>query len=244
MTRSRLPRPLRLAPVLALGLVAVLVLAGCAETPRVGAAAIVGDERLTVTQLQDNVARVLAERQAAAEEGADTDRGDVASGDLQRELLGRWIQGQLLEVVARRLGVPAVTDGQVDEAIAGVRQQGGDELVQQRAVELSIASGDLRDFVRNEALAFAVFAKLGPAPQSQEEADALQARLSEELAKAADEVGVRVNPRYGRWDRESRSVVRGDDGLTEPADGSAGDSFGPAGAGSGDAGTGDPGTGG
>jgi hypothetical protein len=192
-------------------------LVGCGETSKVGTAAIVGDERISVIQLQANVERVLDER--AAQATGAPDRTDVTSGELQRQLLGRMISSRLLAVVAGELGAPSVTPGQVDQLIAGVRQQGGEELVKQRAAELNIAFADLRDFVRDEQLTLNIFGKLGPAPRTQEEFDALQVKLGERLAKAEDAVGVTVNPRYGRWDPATRRVVRGRDDLTQPAPG-------------------------
>jgi SurA N-terminal domain len=200
-----------------------LALAGCGAA-KVGTAAVVGDERISITQLQANVERILAERDASeAAPGtpgsAAPDRSDVTSGELTRQLLGRMIQSRLLEVVAADLGVPPVTDGQVDQALAQLRTESGQRFIDQRAVELSIARRDVREYVRAETLAVAVLRKLGPEPRTQEQLDALQARLGQELAKAERKVGVTVNPRYGRWDSTTRQIVPVEDGLTEPGAG-------------------------
>ena len=153
----------RLALVVTAGL-AVLTLSGCGDEPvRAGAAATVGEVRITTTALNELVTRGLADPQAEQQLGAD-------KAAFQRQTLTRLINHEVLVQAAAEEGVK-VTDGAVDARIADFeRQAGGAQQLEQTAAQSGVAKEDLRDFIRdivvNEALGDKLTADL-EVPQDQ-----------------------------------------------------------------------------
>lgn len=140
---TRVPR---LAAVAA---VAALVLSGCGGAVRAGAAATVGDERITTTALRDVVTRGLADPSAAQTVGADRPA-------FERSVLARMIQ-HLVLVEAARVQRVAVTGGQIDAAYDRlVRQLGGEERLEAEALKAGIARADLRGVIADLELGEAV----------------------------------------------------------------------------------------
>lgn len=132
--------------LLALAAGAALLLTGCGDGEvRPGAAAVVGDERITTEELQSIVERGL-EDPAAAQQLS----GDLAA--YQRLALSRLINAEILEHAADEVGVD-VTDGEVDAQIEQFAQQaGGRDTLEQQAAQSGIAPQDLAPFVRSIVL--------------------------------------------------------------------------------------------
>ena len=148
MTRLPLPRRLLAAAAGA----AMLALSGCG-TVHAGAAAVVGNDRITTDQLARIVARGLADPQAQQSLGTDRPK-------YQRDTLARLINHDVLAVVASDQHV-TVTEGAVDARLAGFAQQaGGVAQLDQQAAQSGIALVDLRGFVRDLVLTDAVGDKL------------------------------------------------------------------------------------
>lgn len=141
MTRT-LRRPAALALA---GSLAALVLAGCGNSPvRSGAAATVGDTRISTSQLAGLVKRGLRDPQAA-QQNADKDK-------FQRESLSRLIRHQILLEASRKEHI-AATSGEVDAKIASFEQQaGGHAQLIQQAAQGGVAEQDLRAFVSDLVL--------------------------------------------------------------------------------------------
>ena len=138
---TRTPRRLALATGLA-----VLLLSGCGEGElRPGAAAIVGEERITTGQLQQVVDRALSDPQAEEQLGQDPQA-------FQRQALARLINREVLEEAARREGV-SVTEGDVDAQFQRFAEQaGGREALEAQAAQSGISPEDLPRFVRDVVL--------------------------------------------------------------------------------------------
>jgi foldase protein PrsA len=139
----------RLALIVTAGLAAV-TLTGCGDAPvRAGAAATVGDLRITTDQLNGLVTRGLADPQAQQQLGAD-------KAAFQRQTLSRLINHEVLAEAAKQAGVK-ITPGAIDAKLADFeRQAGGAQQLEQQAAQNGIAKQDLRrfisDIVLNEAL--------------------------------------------------------------------------------------------
>jgi parvulin-like peptidyl-prolyl isomerase len=144
----------RLASTAAAAGLALVVLTGCGNTPvRAGAAATVGDARITTSELQGYVSRGLADPQAEQQLGADR-------AAYQRQTLGRLINHQVLAEAARRSGV-TVTSGEVDAKLAEFqRQAGGAAQLEQQAAQNGIAKQDLPGFISDVVLNQALGDKL------------------------------------------------------------------------------------
>jgi foldase protein PrsA len=125
---------------------AVALLAGCGDEPaRGGAAALVGDERISTEELQAVVDRGLASPEAEQQFGADR-------ADFQRQVLNRMVRALLLEQAAQEEGVE-ITAGDVDEQIASFAEQaGGREELEEQAAAGGISATDLPRFAREVVL--------------------------------------------------------------------------------------------
>jgi foldase protein PrsA len=125
---------------------ALLLLSGCGDGEvQAGAAAIVGDERITTDELRELVERGLSDPQAAQQLGGDR-------AGFQRQALSRLINAEVLERAAEQAGVE-VTPGDVDEQIGEFAEQAGSrEALEQQAAQSGVAPADLRDFVRSIVL--------------------------------------------------------------------------------------------
>jgi foldase protein PrsA len=145
------------------GLAAFLV-TGCGNGPvRSGAAATVGDKRISTDELAGWVSRGLKDPQAQQQFGADKPK-------FQRDTLGRLIKHRVLVETAKREGVNA-TPGAVDAKIADFEQQaGGSAGLIAQATQNGISAHDLRtvisDLVLNDGIADKLTANLDvPAAQ-------------------------------------------------------------------------------
>src|SRR3712207_8050739 len=122
VARSRTVQRRRLPASLAVGLVALAGVAGCRSDPSV--AAYVGDEQVTVDELQTAVDTRLEDPALAA---AAAGRED----EFTRLVLNRLVTEELYERVAQRYGV-TVDDGDVrarlDELLAGEDPEAVDEV--------------------------------------------------------------------------------------------------------------------
>jgi foldase protein PrsA len=147
----------------AAGLVAVLV-SGCGDgTVRAGAAATVGDTRITTSELNKLVERGLADPSARQTVGSDRPA-------FERSVLGRMIQHLILEAAAREHHV-TVDGATVDAAFETFAEQlGGEANLRSEALKAGIAPSDLRGAIRDAALRDALGDALTasiPVPQSE-----------------------------------------------------------------------------
>ena len=133
------------------GLLAVSVSA--CGTPRAGAAATVGDERITTSQLDAVVQRSLADPSAEQTVGADKPA-------FERQVLARLISHAILERAAKATGV-TVDGATVDAAFDTFSQQlGGEAQLKAEALKAGIAPQDLRGAITDAALRDAIGDKL------------------------------------------------------------------------------------
>jgi foldase protein PrsA len=128
----------------AVGLAALLV-SGCGGTVRAGAAATVGDERITTSELNDVVERGLESPSAQQTVGADRPA-------FERSVLARLIQHLILEKAAAEHHV-TVDGATVDKAFETFADQlGGEAALKAEALKAGIAPADLRGAISDAAL--------------------------------------------------------------------------------------------
>jgi parvulin-like peptidyl-prolyl isomerase len=128
----------------AAGLAALLV-SGCGGTIRAGAAATVGDERITQSELEELVSRGLKDPSAQQTVGADRP-------GFERSVLSRLIQHEVLTVAAGKRGV-TVDGATVDAAYDRFANQlGGEANLRTEAAKAGIAEADLRGVIADAAL--------------------------------------------------------------------------------------------
>jgi SurA N-terminal domain len=160
---------------------AAVPLAAC-STDQIGAAAVVGDDRITVAELQDEVhdlADSLPDSTGAI--------GDQSAA--QHAILQRMIQSELLAAVGADEGVE-VSDAEVDAFIEDqVVSQAPDGDIGALLAQNNLTETSLRAFVKDQLIATELIDRLGG-----------QEQLIEALTEKADEIGVTVSPRYGTWE--------------------------------------------
>ena len=183
----------------ALALVGITALSGAlsaCEPTQIGAAAIVGQHRLSVDTVQQRVREVIAERSAPG--------SDAQSGDLQRLVVRSYVIGELLDTLAAREGV-SVTPAQVDARLSQLAPSPAEQSqLEQSAVSGGVPKSQIRDVVRMGLLEQAVVEKLtGSAQPTQAQADQKYVPVLVGLAK---QMHVQVNPRYGVWDAATLQI--------------------------------------
>jgi hypothetical protein len=199
--------------------VAVVVAAGgvltACKPARLGAAATIGDQRITTSELDSVVADWRAEFTTNPDAGQLQQQlqqqGHQVPFDPDspvRSALYQLVEIKVWDEVARRKGI-TVGKGQIDELIA---QNGGD-----RVLRANLLAGDLptrysRDFVRSGMIVRAVAQQAGAAVDGKGQVD--QQRQQEGLrqvqaayAGAAKALRIKINPRYGAFDPQRGGMV-------------------------------------
>lgn len=190
-----------------LGLVGLagIVLALTACTPRPGAAAVVGDARITDDQVQSATAEVL---EIATQLGAS----GVGPDDINRRQINRMVTDELIVVAAQRAGVTA-TDAEVEALIAEASiGQERDVFIREFTVSQQVPPSEFTDYVRTVVLNRKLLTS-GPAGQSEQEATAA---LVSRLGELSTELDTAVSPRYGSWDPADLSVTLPPNDLSKP----------------------------
>jgi len=183
---------------------ATLVLTGCSQ---VGAAATVGDTKITQATVQGSIDSILAERAKV-----DTTQMQLETGEvLNRSQLRFHLLSQLLREVGSELKI-TVSKAEIDTRRASIIDQvGGATSLPNALVNAGIAPGDLDIYI--EAISFSdkIGQKLTAAGVTQ---DQIGTELQKLVVAKAKELGVTVNPRYGKWDATVADVVAADSAST------------------------------
>ncbi|MEU6879254.1 SurA N-terminal domain-containing protein [Streptomyces sp. NPDC046712] len=175
-------------------LAAAPLLTACGGEAHPGAAAVVGGERIEVSNLQAQVRDVRTAQQASPQAAQLIQ----ATGDLSREKLNVMIFDKVVDKVAADNGITA-SRGEIQKARGEFAEQSGGEaqlaamLLQQQGV----APDQIDVVVRRTVLMNKIAAKLGIAntPEGQQ-------KLTEVFAEASKSLDIDVNPRFGAWDEK------------------------------------------
>lgn len=202
--------------VAALAVAAVVPLAAC-NADMIGAAAVVGDHRISVEELHQQVEDMVDNIESAGAPVQDV-------GQIQSGVLDRRVRGLLLRSQAEEAGVevtPAQVDQQYQQQVEQQMQQMGGQGGQQDFDALLAQNGfDEESFKRalhDDLLAQALIQQSGGDAQA----------LTEQLTQRAADMGVQVNPRFGTW--EGIQLAPSTGSISEPAEGGGGQTGGPGG---------------
>lgn len=179
---------------------AALLLTGCSQ---VGAAATLGDTKITQATVQGSIESILAERAKV-----DTTQMELETGEvLNRSQLRFHLFSAILRAVGEELKIE-VTKAEIDTRRASILEQiGGAEALPSALVNAGIAPQDLNKYI--EALSFSD--KISQALTAMgATGDQLGIEIQKLIAAKANELGVTVNPRYGKWDAEIADIVESD----------------------------------
>ncbi|HCA86790.1 MAG TPA: hypothetical protein DEQ61_15645 [Streptomyces sp.] len=187
------------------------LLAGCGADAHPGAAAVVDGDRITVSQLQEQVRDV----RDAQRESPQADQLVKGTGRLNRATLNSMIFDKVLARAAKDAGVSA-SRADVQQARSQAEQAAGgparlrDMWLQQYA----IGPDQLEATLRNQVLIEGLSARLGADRSSPEG----QQKVVGALQQASGAMQVRVNPRYGSWDDEKVLLGAVEEPWLKPAE--------------------------
>jgi len=180
-----------------LTIASALLLTGCSQSNE---AAMIGDFKISQTELQSSIDAVMAERAKV-----DSSQMQLESGEeLNRGQLRFKILMHTFDEIAKELKID-VTSSQMGAKKASIIQSvGGEAELPKNLVNAAIAQQDFDIYVRAIVISEQISAALSQSGVADEE---VSAKVGELLTAKAKSLGVKVNPRYGAWDSEVGDVV-------------------------------------
>ncbi|MDA2963503.1 MAG: hypothetical protein O3A27_07125 [Actinomycetota bacterium] len=178
-------------------LVSTLLLSGCSQ---VGAAATIGDVKITQATVQSSIDSILAARV-----GVDTSQMQLETGEaLNLSQLRFHLLSVLLRKTAEELEL-SVSKAEIDTRRASIIEQvGGEEGLPSALVGAGIAANDLDIYIEAMSYSDKISQALISNGVTQ---DQIGAAIQKLVVAKAKELGVSVNPRYGQWDAAVANVV-------------------------------------
>jgi hypothetical protein len=178
------------------------LLSGCSTDSHPGAAAVVGGERISLSEVQSQVETV----RDAQRDQPNADDLMARSAALTRETVSFLVRTEVVERAAAEHGVE-VTRRDVQQA----RQQaeasvGGAEELRQSALVpaqgMPLAGEQIDMVLRSNLLIAGLAEAIGAGPDTEG-----QMRVTQLLTDTAEEIGIEINPRYGEWDARAFSLT-------------------------------------
>jgi SurA-like protein len=204
----------RAAVLGAAGLGACAVLAACSPV-QVGSAAIVGDQRITVSSLDTQVSNL----KTAAKPYASTMQ--LTTADYPAAVLSWLIRFEVMDQVAASNGI-TVTDSQSQAALSSLSSlaaQNGLSSTSQLLIENGVPPQLFPQVGRWDAQETAYGLKVngGKEPSSTTEQNTIQNAVTKAQCTAAKSLNIQVSPQFGRLNYTQLSVVPAADTLSRPA---------------------------
>jgi hypothetical protein len=197
---------------------ACVVLAACSPV-KVGSAAVVGDQRITVSTLDTQVSNLQT---AAKPYGTQI---SLSAADMPAAVLSWLIRFQIGDQVAASEGI-ALTPSQVQAGVADINSQASQAASQEglsspqaALLDAGLSPQMLPDLGRYQAqeIAFAERANGGKLPTTTAEGNAVDAQLTKAQCNAAKSLNIQVSPQFGRLDYSQYTVVPTPNTLSQPA---------------------------
>lgn len=184
----------------ATALVIAIALTGCSQ---VGAAATIGDMKITQATVQSSIDSIVGARV-----GVDTSQMQLLTGEeLNRGQLRFHLLTELLRATAGELKI-SVTKAEIDTRRQSIIEQvGGVELLPNALVGAGIARGDFDTYIEAITLSDKISQNLNASGVAEADIGAAVQKL---VVAKAKELGVTVNPRYGAWDATIADIVASD----------------------------------
>ena len=181
-----------------------LLLTGCSQ---VGAAATLGNTKITQATVQGSVDSILAERAKV-----DTTQMKLETGEsLNRGQLRFHLLSALLREVGTELKV-SVTKAEIDTRRASILEQiGGAAALPNALVNAGIAPADFDQYIEAISISDKISQALVASGVTQ---DQVGTELQKLVVAKAKVLGVTVNPRYGKWDAATADIVATDSAST------------------------------
>jgi hypothetical protein len=187
---------------LAAAVLASGVAAAACGTVKMGAAAIVGPQRISAAQLSTEVTSYNTEFNSYRSKIQQ----QFPASQTPQQVLGWLVSFQVADRLAQRYGI-TITPAQQQQAqngiMSSVTSQSPGVTVGGLAAALGLAPDMVSSFWRYEAIQTAVLSRLdgGKAPASgSAAAQALTTQFSASQCRAAKSLGIQVNPQFGELD--------------------------------------------
>jgi hypothetical protein len=163
----------------------------------------VGDTKITQATVQGSIDSILSERTKV-----DVSQMQLETGAaLNVSQLRFHLLGTLLRELGQELGLN-VTKAEIDSRRASILEQvGGEAALPTALVNAGIAPQDLDRYIEAVAYSDKISQKLVSAGVTE---DQLGTEIQKLVVAKAKEIGVTVNPRYGKWDPAVADVVAAD----------------------------------
>lgn len=190
----------RTALLLSAAIASAPALTACGNDAHPGAAAVVGGQRITVSQLETRVNEVREAQRAAVDDEAQYAQVIAKTGTLTRDTLHGMVLDRVLHRAAEDAGI-SVSRKEVQEMRGGLQEQvGGAEALETTWLQqYGVAPERLEENLRLQLEAQKLAAKLGT--------DTSQPAFWKALSEASEKLDVDLNPRYGSWDVQKSSRV-------------------------------------
>jgi hypothetical protein len=200
--------------VIAAAAAATCVLSACGPV-RMGAAAITGGERLTVTTLSDQVTNL----ENAYKAGKGTVQLQFPQSQAPQQVLSWLLRFQIRDELAARNHL-VVTTGESQRALSMLARQTGRKgpAFVQLAVANGLAPDMLPELGRYQAIQNEELTRLngGTLPRTQARVQALSPEFSRRECVAAKSLNIQVNPQFGQLDYGTFTVIPANSPLSEP----------------------------
>ncbi len=177
-----------------------LLLTGCSQ---VGSAATLGSTKISQATVQGSIDAILAARQ-----GVDTSQMQLETGEtLNRGQLRFHLLTQLLREVGKELDL-SISKAEIDTRRQSILDQvGGAESLPNALVGAGIAPNDFDQYIEAISLSDKISQALTTAGVLETD---IGTQIQKLVVAKAKELGVTINPRYGKWDAEVADVVAAD----------------------------------
>ncbi|TDT24474.1 SurA-like protein [Streptomyces sp. BK208] len=176
------------------------LLTACGNDAHPGAAAVVGDQRITVAQLENRVDEVREAQRAAVPDDSQYEQVVAKTGTLTRDTLHGMVLDRVLHRAARDAGV-TVSRREVEGMRGGLEEQAGGPRQLETAwlQQYGVAPARLDDNLRVQLEAQKLAQSLGT--------DTSRPEFWQALSDASKKLDIDLNPRYGAWDVQKSGRV-------------------------------------
>ena len=188
---------------------AALFLTSCSS---MNSAITVGDKEFSINDLQKPVDEILEARKSF-----DTSQVQLASGvELGRNQAQFAIISVLLDQIASDMKINFTNADIATRRTEIVAQVGGEAELPKALASSNLAASNLEPYIKVRLIIDKLtsdLVELGVSPEQASE------EVSKLIVATAKKLGVKVNPKYGKWNPETASIESGDltDGAVIPA---------------------------
>ena len=202
----------------AVGLGACALIAACSPV-QAGSAAIVGNQRITSSSLDQQVSNLQA---AVKSYGGQV---PLTAAEQPRAVLTWLIRFSIMDQVAADANI-SVTKAQSQAGLSEIQSEAASSASQEgfsSATALFLGNGiapqmlpDLGTWVAQES-EYQIKANGGTAPASTAQSNAVTAKYNKAECEAAKSLNIQVSPQFGRLDYTQYTVVAAPNSLSQPA---------------------------